>query len=358
MRSVTLKGQSLVLLFAFTTCLSVTQAQSPLKPKSGAPTKPQTPAPTRTLSPAPPPATSIDWETLRPDGEEFSVLMPKGSTFEPSKEPYHKMELNTRTYLSQGASGPVFAVVLLSGIKSNPALYTEMQRMNSYVDAFKTLFSPKVRKDAVARLELVGNKSLHGNAGREYRMTLGDLAGTAQVFATRKRFYSIVYLDTKRDPVLQDQFLSSFMLPEKTNETTAQAPVTEEAPPEPALVEAEAQKNKAEPVAKMEDTPHGAEAGKRGPISAGVLNGKALSLPVPDYPAEARAAGAEGVVVVQVMVDEQGNVTDARALSGPKLLQETSLNAARQAKFSPTLLSGEAVKVTGVLVFNFGRPLG
>jgi TonB family protein len=356
MRSATFKVQALVFLLTFGTCLFVTQAQSPVKSKSGATAKPQAPAPTKTLTPAPPPVTSTEWETLRPDGEEFSVLMPKGSTFETSKEPYHKMELNTRTYLSKGVSGPVFAVVSLSGIKSNPALYTEMQRMNSYVDAFRTLFSPKVRKDAVARLELVGNKSLQGNAGREYRMTLGDLSGTAQVFATRKRFYSIVYLDTKKDAVLQDQFLSSFVLPEKTNETTAQAPAVEEAPPAPA--EAEAQKNKTEPTPKTEDVPHGSQAGKRGPVSAGVLNGKAISLPVPDYPAEAKAAGAEGVVVIQVLVDEQGNVTDARPISGPKLLQETSLIAARQAKFSPTLLSGEAVKVTGVLVFNFGHPLG
>jgi len=58
-----------------------------------------------------------------------------------------------------------------------------------------------------------------------------------------------------------------------------------------------------------------------------------------------------------VTVDEQGNVTEARALSGPKMLHDVSINAARQAKFSPTLLSGEAVKLTGVLVFNFGRPL-
>src|SRR5215210_8665901 len=74
----------------------------------------------------------LDWETLRPEGEEFSVLMPRGSTFETSKEPYHKMELNFRLYLSKTQGGPVFAVVSLSGIKSNPALYSEMQRVNSY----------------------------------------------------------------------------------------------------------------------------------------------------------------------------------------------------------------------------------
>lgn len=350
MRSFSLKLQSLFLLVAFGLTCSATRAQSPTKTKT-APAKPQAAAP------APAPAPTIDWETLRPEGEVFSVLMPKGSTFETSKEPYHKMELNTRTYLSKGTAGPVFAVVSLSGIKSNPALYTEMQRMNSYVDAFKTLFAPKIRKDAVARLDLVGNKILQGNAGREYRMTLADLSGTVQVFATRKRFYSVVYLDTKKDATVQEQFLSSFVLPDGTNQTTATAKAPEAEEP-PASLESNAQKEKAESTPRAEETPRGSEPGKRGPVSAGVLNGKAISLPTPEYPAEARAAGAEGVVVIQVMIDEQGNVTDARPISGPKLLQETSLNAARQAKFSPTLLSGEPVKVTGVLVFNFGRPLG
>jgi len=353
MRLSNLRSQPLILLFVSAISFSV-YAQSPTKTKSAA-TKPAE-ASARSQTPAPAPLPSLEWETLRPDGEQFSVLMPKGSTFETSKEPYHKMELNTRTYLSKGTAGPIFAVVSLSGIKSNPALYTEMQRMNSYVDAFKTLFAPKIRKDVVARLDLVGNKTLAGNAGREYRMTLGELSGTAQVFATRKRFYSIVYLDNKKDAALQEQFLSSFSLPEGGNDTTASAKSPEEeAPPAP---EAEPQKNKAESTPKTDELSHQPEAGKRGPVSAGVLNGKAITLPVPDYPAEAKAAGAEGVVVIQIMVDEQGNVTDARAISGPKLLQETSVNAARQAKFSPTLLSGEPVKVTGALVFNFGRPLG
>ena len=188
MHSFLCKRQSPVLLFILATCISALG--------QGAPATPQ-------------------WETLRPEGEEFSVLMPKGSTFETSKEPYHKMELNTRTYVHNTKPGPVFAVVSLSGIKSNPALYTEMQRINSYVDAFKTLFAPKIRKDVVAKLTLVGEKTLQGNAGREYRITIGDLSGTAQVFATRKRFYSIVYLNTKKDDAIQEEFLSSFVLPEK-----------------------------------------------------------------------------------------------------------------------------------------------
>jgi TonB family protein len=307
-------------------------------------------------------AATPDWETLRPEGEEFSVLMPRGSTAEISKEPYHKMELNTRTYLSNSKPGPVFAVVSLSGIKSNPALYTEMQRMNSYVDAFKTFFAPKIRKDVIAKLTLVGDKTLQGNAGREYKLTIGDLSGTAQVFVTRKRFYSIVFLNTKKDDKIQTEFLTSFVLPEKGGEaqaTVAAATPAAEGPATAGPAEAAATRKPAanEDAKPDEAPPASTEAGKRGPISAGVLNGKAISLPRPDYPADAKAAGAEGVVVIQVTVDEMGNVTEARAISGPKMLMDVSVNAALQAKFSPTLLQGEPVKVTGVIVYNFGKPL-
>ncbi len=88
-------------------------------------------------------------------------------------------------------------------------------------------------------------------------------------------------------------------------------------------------------------------------ISAGILNGKAISLPKPVYPAMARAARASGQVVVQVTVDEDGNVISARAVSGHPLLQSSAVAAARQAKFSPTMLSGQLVKVTGVITYNF-----
>ncbi len=160
-----------------------------------------------------------EWRPLNPEGEEFSVLMPKDPTIEISKVPYHKMELNSRVYLLGGQTGPVFAVVSLSGIKSNPAAYTEMARVNSYVDAVKDIFPAKVRgKDSVVKFTLVGSKTLNGYAGRDYKLTIGDLSGTAQVFATKKRFYAIIFLDTKKENSLQERFLSSFTLPEKVTE--------------------------------------------------------------------------------------------------------------------------------------------
>jgi protein TonB len=98
----------------------------------------------------------------------------------------------------------------------------------------------------------------------------------------------------------------------------------------------------------MLSTPH-----RRKTISGGVLNGRARILPRPPYPPIAKAAGASGTVVVQVLVDEDGNVIEAHAASGHPLLQNAAKEAALQAKFAPTSLSGEPVKVTGVITYNF-----
>ena len=108
---------------------------------------------------------------------------------------------------------------------------------------------------------------------------------------------------------------------------------------------------------QIADEPPPPEAPKptppRAPISGGVLNGKAINLPKPAYPPIARAARAAGTVVVQVLIDENGNVVSAHAVSGHPLLQGAAVGAARQAKFSPTKLSGQPVKVTGVIQYNF-----
>jgi TonB family protein len=90
-----------------------------------------------------------------------------------------------------------------------------------------------------------------------------------------------------------------------------------------------------------------------GPISGGVLNGKATSLPKPVYPAAAKAVRASGSVNVQVLIDEEGKVVSASATSGHPLLRAASEQAARASTFSPTSLSGQLVKVSGIIVYNF-----
>lgn len=88
-------------------------------------------------------------------------------------------------------------------------------------------------------------------------------------------------------------------------------------------------------------------------ISGGVLNGKATSLPKPPYPPAARAVRASGAVSVQVLISETGSVISATPVSGHPLLRPAAAAAARGARFSPTLLSGQPVKVSGVITYNF-----
>lgn len=88
-------------------------------------------------------------------------------------------------------------------------------------------------------------------------------------------------------------------------------------------------------------------------IQGGVLNDKATSLPKPVYPAIARQVKISGTVVVQVLVDEEGNVVSARVVSGHPLLHASALAAARQAKFPPERRAGRPVKVSGLINYSF-----
>jgi TonB family protein len=84
-----------------------------------------------------------------------------------------------------------------------------------------------------------------------------------------------------------------------------------------------------------------------------VLNGRALALVTPRYPAIARKGHAKGTVVVKVLIDEEGNVIEARVISGHPLLWAVSVEAAKNSLFSPTMMSGTPVRVTGVIQYNF-----
>lgn len=309
-----------------------------------------------------------EWETLKPDGEEFTILMPKNSTSETTSVQYHKMELTSRLYVAAASTGPVVAVVSMSGIKSNPALYSEFERFNSYVDAFKNWFPVKViGKNAVGKLTLLGNKTFHGYSGREYRMTIGNLDGVAQSYVTRKRFYAVLVLNSKKDDSLQERFLASFVLPDRppdpppavaqNNEAQKPAEVTGRQPAKPGDPrnpegETESGGQPKPPDAKPTDTGETPPPpAKHAPISGGILNGKAIYLPLPEVP----PGGVSGIVAVQITIDEQGSVVEARAVSGPQQLQAAAVNAARLAIFSPTRLMGEPVRVTGVLTYSFSH---
>jgi TonB family protein len=84
-----------------------------------------------------------------------------------------------------------------------------------------------------------------------------------------------------------------------------------------------------------------------------VLNGRAISLPAPEYPGEARSIRASGVVLVQVTIDTGGKVIDAKVVCGHPVFAKPSLEAAYRARFTPTKLSGMPVQVNGMIIYNF-----
>lgn len=106
-------------------------------------------------------------------------------------------------------------------------------------------------------------------------------------------------------------------------------------------------------------------------VKAGILNGRAVSLPKPAYPETARNARIGGVVAVDVLIDEFGTVVFAKAEPNDKhvalaadgsraapisldpALREAAETAARKATFTPARLNGQPVKVIGKILYNF-----
>jgi TonB family protein len=89
------------------------------------------------------------------------------------------------------------------------------------------------------------------------------------------------------------------------------------------------------------------------PIRGGFMDRSALSKPAPLYPDAARTQSASGVVTVEILIDEEGKVESVQGVRGHPLLQEAAVNAALQARFPPTRLSGKPVRVCGVLTYKF-----
>jgi TonB family protein len=88
-------------------------------------------------------------------------------------------------------------------------------------------------------------------------------------------------------------------------------------------------------------------------VDGGALNGKAIEMPPAKYPAEARQNRITGRVDVQVVVDQNGNVISAEAISGPDPLHAAAVDAAKLARFKPMVVDGVPVKVSGVLTYDF-----
>jgi len=79
-------------------------------------------------------------------------------------------------------------------------------------------------------------------------------------------------------------------------------------------------------------------------------------LGTPQYPPEARAAGIQGVVIAEVVIDPFGNVSDAKVLRSIPLLDEPALRAVRDWHYAPTVVNGQPVPVRMTVTVNFTLP--
>lgn len=111
------------------------------------------------------------------------------------------------------------------------------------------------------------------------------------------------------------------------------------------------------PVVKVPDnTPPPVPVAPKPPTQrqpSSVLISHAVSLPQPQYPQLAKQIRVQGQVNIQILVDEQGKVVSAQVVSGHPMLLSAAREAALRARFTPTMLSGQAVKVQGVITYNF-----
>lgn len=89
------------------------------------------------------------------------------------------------------------------------------------------------------------------------------------------------------------------------------------------------------------------------PLNVGSLIEKATQKISPSYPAPAKSARITGVVTVMVEVDPDGTVATVQSTSGPSVLRQAAMEAARRWKFRPTLVDGQPVRVVGFINFNF-----
>jgi protein TonB len=88
-------------------------------------------------------------------------------------------------------------------------------------------------------------------------------------------------------------------------------------------------------------------------ISAGVASGMLIHKVDPVYPADARAANVQGIVVLHAIISEEGTVEKLDIISGPPALAAAAIDAVSQWRYRPYLLNDEPVKVETTININF-----
>jgi Ca-activated chloride channel family protein len=259
---------------------------------------------------------------------------------------YYPRRQGERVSYSTGA--PV-STVPASDAGSFAAQGTPRQEAANPPALVSTISQPEKRNDAPARSGRMGPSE----TGDEPAAAPTTSASTKTVIPEQPAVKKNDALSKPAEPAPPQPKPSPTPAPivEKTNPPapTSGAP----AGPKPAPSTAAKTAEPAPASKSAEQPPTDSKSAEARPVSGGVLNGKALHLPKPLYPPAAKSIRAGGVVNVEVTLDVDGKVLTARAVSGNPFLRQAAVDAARQARFSPTVLSGKPVQVAGVITYTF-----
>lgn len=274
------------------------------------------------------------WQRIAPVGESFSVLMPKAASEGSRRIPLD----NKGTYIGRvyycTANSKRYEI--MSFAKTKPEWHDALESLERFVIGIEV--SLKSTKNT-----LVFDRELSAaeRPVRQYNLTIGKYSGVARLIGAGNWFYVVMVIGAESTSAEADQFLSSFTVGPANTESTN------------VMVDGEAYLNVDSARAPDTELPPEPWPDRMRPISGGILNGKALFLQQPEYPAEARQSGDSGDVQIRVVIDEQGKIIAAKAYTGARGLQDAAIAAALKSRFSPTRLSGQPMKVMGVIQYNF-----
>lgn len=295
------------------------------------------------------------WLRVAPEGEEFAVHFP-----EPNYRIRRELPFGGGVVLKPASFEVALRGSYLSVLTFAKSQAGTPKSLDEFVRGFRHALGESTAGQR-ASLESERNVKLDGRDGRQFRLTVGEDTGAARAFETEKHFYVVLTFGGEAGASLAEHFQNSFTLDPTAADRVAlseqadvlRTPVKPPAPLWPVAGGAPLVGSSDAQPTDYSRLPVIKPGERKVVVSGGVLNGKAVAKIPPAYPPIAKAARAQGTVTVQILVDEEGYVISANAVSGHPLLQQSAVFAARQARFTPTTLEGQPVKVSGVITYNF-----
>jgi len=268
---------------------------------------------------------SQDWKEFSSASGGFSILFPKVPNESSGTLNIGQTIINQHTFTVRDDS--LYTV-----------MYFDVPHLNDLKTKADLLVGFRSFVLATLKGELISDYSvsIENNAGRLLEMSVPKRGkAKALILVTDTRLYEISVVPEKR--VIPDEdtraastrFLESFRL--LAIDRSAEGEVD----------------------AYLRSNPELAQRAIQNDKPKGLLNGKAVRLPPPEFSLLARGVHASGTIIVRIIIDVEGRVIAAQAVGGHPLLVSAAEAAARKALFTPTLEEGKPVKVLGKVQYNF-----